>query len=349
MSGTDDEEYEVEKILGKRKRQGGVEYLIKWAGYDNSQNTWEPEENLDCADRIKDFEEKNLAAEQAKKEKKTRERKKSTEKRRKRSTRNQKQEISEMPTIHEPKVPPLRITGLKRKRSEETEEAELTEQTRIESNFVEIRKGEFAEIRPNPKDTAGQQFVAEFERQYADSAEITEEMATESESENNEVDPWADPAKIGFNRGLEPLKIHESVQDSDEQVYFVVEWKNSKIIDFVKREECKKKCPKLVCEFYEELMDEMLHEWDGIYDLDSEEEIDNLDNLLAGASLSTSAEKEVNLEAGSSGLQEEKDLSSGILTKRGFNPKDPLNLEEAEPDSPPAMEKLSPAITPTST
>jgi len=46
MSGTDDEEYEVEKILGKRKRQGGVEYLIKWAGYDNSQNTWEPEENL---------------------------------------------------------------------------------------------------------------------------------------------------------------------------------------------------------------------------------------------------------------------------------------------------------------
>jgi hypothetical protein len=42
-------------------------------------------------------------------------------------------------------------------------------------------------------------------------------MAAESESENSEEDPWADPAKIGFNRGLEPLKIHESVQDSDEQ------------------------------------------------------------------------------------------------------------------------------------
>jgi chromobox protein 5 len=135
MSGTEDEEYEVEKILGKRKRQGGVEYLIKWAGYDNSQNTWEPEENLDCADRIKDFEEKNLAAELAKKEKK-RERKKSTEKRRKRSTRNQKQDISEMPTIHEPKIPPLRITGLKRKRSEETEEAELTDQPSLVHFFL---------------------------------------------------------------------------------------------------------------------------------------------------------------------------------------------------------------------
>ena len=58
----DDEEYEVENILNKRKRwvfqflkifkkryfsAGGTEYLIKWLGYDDpSQNTWEPEENL---------------------------------------------------------------------------------------------------------------------------------------------------------------------------------------------------------------------------------------------------------------------------------------------------------------
>lgn len=349
MSGTEDEEYEVEKILGKRKRQGGIEYLIKWAGYDNSQNTWEPEENLDCADRIKDFEEKNKAAELAKKEKKTRERKKSTEKRRKRSTRSQKHEISEMPTIHEPKVPPLRITGLKRKHSEEIEEAvEFTDQIRIETNFVEVRKGEFAEMRPNPLDTAGQQFVSQFERLYE--AENSEESKSEdeSESENIEEDPWSDPAKIGFNRGFEPLKIHESVQDSDDQIYFVVEWKNSKIIDFVKREECNKKCPKLVCEFYEEMMNEMLHEWDGIYDLDSEDEIDKLDQMLTSASISNSLEQEVYLEAGSSGLQE-KDSSSGILTKRAFNPKDPLNLEEVDSDSPPTMEKLSPEkMSPTS-
>lgn len=251
-----------------------------------------------------------------------------------------------MPKIHEPKIPPLRITGLKRKRSEEIEEeAHLTDQPRIETNLVEIRKGEFAEIRPNPVDTAGQQFVAEFERLYVESPDSTEEMAEESDSENIEEDPWADPAKIGFNRGFEPLKIHESVQDSDEQVYFVVEWKNSKIIDFVKREECKIKCPKLVCEFYEELMMEMIHEWDGIFDLDSEDENDH---LLTCAPASVSSNQEVNLEAGSSGLQETFFSSSEILTKRVFNPKDPLNLEEADSDSPPIMEKLSPAITPTS-
>jgi len=45
--GAEEEEYEVENILDKRKRGGGTEYLIKWLGYDDpSQNTWEPEENL---------------------------------------------------------------------------------------------------------------------------------------------------------------------------------------------------------------------------------------------------------------------------------------------------------------
>lgn len=38
--------YSVERILGKRIRNGTVEYLVKWAEYPESYATWEPETNI---------------------------------------------------------------------------------------------------------------------------------------------------------------------------------------------------------------------------------------------------------------------------------------------------------------
>uniref|UniRef100_A0A0N5A884 Chromo domain-containing protein n=1 Tax=Syphacia muris TaxID=451379 RepID=A0A0N5A884_9BILA len=56
----EDEEYVVEKILNKRvmNKSGRVEYLIKWKGYSDAENTWEPEENcVSAREAIIDFEE----------------------------------------------------------------------------------------------------------------------------------------------------------------------------------------------------------------------------------------------------------------------------------------------------
>jgi hypothetical protein len=51
------EEYEVESILARKKIRGKEHYLVKWKGYGDHENSWQPRADLEnCRDLLAEFE-----------------------------------------------------------------------------------------------------------------------------------------------------------------------------------------------------------------------------------------------------------------------------------------------------
>jgi Chromo (CHRromatin Organisation MOdifier) domain len=64
------QEYEVEMIKDYTHIDGQFYYLVKWKGYDESENTWEPIKHLtQCSQKIRGFHEKTDLRPQATREK----------------------------------------------------------------------------------------------------------------------------------------------------------------------------------------------------------------------------------------------------------------------------------------
>lgn len=53
---SEEAEYEVERIVDmNQKKNGKREFLVHWKGFSSRDDTWEPEDNLNCKDLIKKY------------------------------------------------------------------------------------------------------------------------------------------------------------------------------------------------------------------------------------------------------------------------------------------------------
>lgn len=173
-----EEEYVVDKIVGRRERKGKVEYFLKWKGYESDSNTWEPRENLDCPELIKAFEQSRTDGKKDAGKKRTSKKKKSG--------------------------------GDSANENDGSDEEGRDGTVSMKSN------------KSKSVDDDGKQ------------------------AENEQVEEMN-----GFEKGYIPEKILGATE-GDNELLFLIQWKDKDRAQLVKSKEARKHCPQLVIDFYEE-------------------------------------------------------------------------------------------------
>src|SRR6202000_2685884 len=55
VESTSEDSYVVEKVLDHRKIGNKIQYLVKWQGYPDEDNTWEPESHFETIECIEEY------------------------------------------------------------------------------------------------------------------------------------------------------------------------------------------------------------------------------------------------------------------------------------------------------
>lgn len=254
-SELNEEEYVVEKIVDKRVTKGKIQYLLKWKGYTDDDNTWEPKENLDCPDLIEAFEEAE---------------------RKKQEQQNLAKKKPELPSKkNEPKASTSRVvnkkTTAKRKRKNSSSESDRQSPDRIDSDSdakssstsksttttgkktkkkVEDTDGEEEEDNSAAKNDRGTR-ASRATTRATDNGKSTPKKTrrdTEEVDENDGDDKYVDRV---MDEGLEPEKIIGATEVSGD-LMFLIKWKGMAKADLISAKIAKIACPQTVISYFEE-------------------------------------------------------------------------------------------------
>lgn len=240
-----EEEYSVEKILNKRVTKGKVEYYLKWKGYNEEDNTWEPEENLDCEELIKEFEEKLQKKERASM-KRERSKEQSKDLHKDASDRGRKRTLSNS-TI----VSATSDAGPSKERRKETPPKRGSSKTKTTEKVDKADKLDKSDKSAQPDDDDdNDENEVENDEEENDIDDIdTADNSFESSGEPNR--PGQNAVSVLRNSAREPESIIGAT-DSSGQLMFLLKWKGIEEADLIPAKEANLMCPQVVIKFYEE-------------------------------------------------------------------------------------------------
>lgn len=275
-----EEEYVVEKIVGKRVVKGRIEYLLKWKGYNDDENTWEPKDNLDCTELLADFESR---------EKEKREKRKSesrtkgpVEKKAKSKTtakKRKRHDDSDDPTDDDPVT--LSDSDERNSRASSSRPSKPTETKKAKAatsrSSIVSAKSDDDDDDDNNNDDDDDESDEELKAAIAQADQDDDDDETDKKSST----PMSDLnvgsttqrngeslAKNGtsgdiggdieessvackMDSGLEPEKIIGATQ-VNQQLFFLLKWKNMSKADLISAKVAKVACPQTVIQFFED-------------------------------------------------------------------------------------------------
>ncbi|XP_025404910.1 chromobox protein homolog 5-like isoform X1 [Sipha flava] len=231
-----EEEYSVEKILNKRVKNGKSEYYLKWKNYSDEDNTWEPEENLDCEELIREYEE------QARLEKE--------EKRKKRKRTSSNSTIISCASLSDAS------TSKDRKR-DTTPKRKVAAVDKIDKvdKFDKVDKVDKADkIDKADKVDKANKLGKTHKSDKSDKADASDDSAVDEDDAKSDDDD--DETESLYTGGeIDPTKVPEKIigaTDSSGQLMFLLKWKDIEEADLIPAKHANEMCPQIVIKFYEE-------------------------------------------------------------------------------------------------